>query len=696
MAQTRCMRCMQEYKKEYGVCPFCGYVSEAAAANPLYLPEGTVLDGKYMIGTAVGHGGFGITYVAFDLALERKVAIKEYFPSGLSTRTSGNLTIFPFTMQDAEKNYRYGRDKFIEEARTLARFSSLDSIVSVLTCFTENNTAYIVMEYLDGEDLMKYVKRQGGRIGWDETLRLTAPVFDALTAIHAAGMIHRDISPDNIFLTSGGETKLLDFGTARFAMGEKSKSLSVILKPGYAPPEQYTSRGKQGPWTDIYALAATIYRVVTGGTPADAVERQLGTALERPGSLGTGISKTAEAALIKALELEPEKRLQTIEEFRQKLFPAQRTRIQMSDMNTAEGMFYQEPTPGDTDEYHQKNEFIDETDGNMIHMRKMINDKFDDYALEDEIRALLLNEEDDVFDSDMKSITELDAPNKDIKSIEVLYYCTAIEKLNLSDNKIKDIYPLEGLVNLKSLDLSYNRIKDIDPLEELTQLERLDLCENKISDIFALEGLTNIRQLYLSGNKVKNMDVLSGLKSLKALHLNETGIKDISFLEMLASLEELLLFNNDIEDFGFLPGLKQLQILDLSDTLIKDIGMLSDMTRLRSLFLDNIVLYDIGPLAQLTKMERLSISYNYVKDLNPLKSLANIKDLDLRANDIDDCRPLSGLRDLEKLDLRDNCITDIQTIPKLPNLKSLMLSGNPIDDYGPLKEYYGKLPYKDF
>ncbi|MDD5017865.1 MAG: protein kinase [Eubacteriales bacterium] len=322
MAQTRCMRCMKEYKKEYGVCPHCGYVPEAAAVNPLYLPEGTVLDGKYLVGTAVGHGGFGITYVAFDLSLEHKVAIKEYFPYGLSTRTTERPTVLPMTTQDAETNYRYGREKFIEEARTLAKFSRLDSIVSVLTCFSQNNTAYIVMEYLDGEDLLQYVKRRGGKLEWDETLRLIVPVFDALMAIHDAGMIHRDISPDNIFITNNSEIKLLDFGTARFAMGEKSKSLSVILKPGYAPPEQYFSRGKQGPWTDIYALAATVYRVVTGQSPADAVERQMNVSLDLSDGLGENVPDTAKKALLKALALEPGERPQTVAEFRQELYGA--------------------------------------------------------------------------------------------------------------------------------------------------------------------------------------------------------------------------------------------------------------------------------------------------------------------------------------------------------------------------------------
>jgi serine/threonine protein kinase len=314
MTHIRCMSCMKAYDGRYEICPFCGHQRSQEPANPLYLPEGTILDGKYLVGSVIGHGGFGITYAALDQSLELKVAVKEYFPYGLSTRTTESRTVYPVASRDAEDNYRYGREKFVEEARALARFNSLDSIVSVHTCFSENNTAYIVMEYLEGEDLMAHIKRRGGKLGWEETLTLLSPVTKALTALHREGLIHRDISPDNIFVTSDGKTKLLDFGTARFAMGEKSRSLSVILKPGYAPPEQYSSRGKQGPWTDVYALAATMYRCATGQAPPDAMERQMGVALERPSRLGADIPPAAEETLMRALEPEPEKRMQTIGE----------------------------------------------------------------------------------------------------------------------------------------------------------------------------------------------------------------------------------------------------------------------------------------------------------------------------------------------------------------------------------------------
>ena len=179
----------------------------------------------------------------------------------------------------------------MKEAKTLAKFNTEDDVVNVIDFFEENGTAYIVMEFVDGETLSDIVA-QKGKLTPDETLALLLPVMDSLKKVHAQGLIHRDISPDNIMVTNG-KVKLLDFGAARSMQAESNKSLSVMLKPGYAPEEQYRSKGEQGPWTDVYALCATMYKCVTGTTPDDATQRVYDDETKSPKELGIDIDPVA-------------------------------------------------------------------------------------------------------------------------------------------------------------------------------------------------------------------------------------------------------------------------------------------------------------------------------------------------------------------------------------------------------------------
>lgn len=247
--QILCYNCFQNRPAESGACPHCGFDPAAARHYPLALPCGSILAGQYLVGRALGQGGFGITYAARDLKAQTSVAIKEYFPEGLAVRTAGTTRVLSGGPQQ-EESFAYGKGKFLEEARTLARFNEHPGIVSVRSYFEENGTGYFAMERLDGVSLLQYLRDAGGRLPWEAACDLLLPVFDALDTVHAAGIIHRDISPDNIFICREGSVKLLDFGAARYVFGEKSQSLSVILKHGYAPVEQYSRRGRQGPWTD--------------------------------------------------------------------------------------------------------------------------------------------------------------------------------------------------------------------------------------------------------------------------------------------------------------------------------------------------------------------------------------------------------------------------------------------------------------
>ena len=298
-----CFGCFQE-KELGGYCPHCGF-GENEEQPYLALPLGTLLNGRYMLGKVLGVGGFGITYLGYDLTLDIKVAIKEYMPSSIATRNSDryNVTLTGRT----EDDYRQGMENFLEEAKILAKLQNTPNIVSVQNYFKENNTAYFVMEYIDGMSLKDYLADQGGKIPYVQALAILEPIMEALVQVHALNLLHRDISPDNIYITSRGESRLLDFGAARFALGD-GKSVSVILKHGYAPEEQYSSHGNQGPWTDVYAMGATFYRCITGMLPPDSVERIRVDALKAPSELGIIILRHIEQAILKALAVKTEDR----------------------------------------------------------------------------------------------------------------------------------------------------------------------------------------------------------------------------------------------------------------------------------------------------------------------------------------------------------------------------------------------------
>lgn len=313
MAEKLCMGCMETYSDQYDICPYCGYVDGTAPKEAYHLIPGTVIEGRYIVGKVIGNGGFGITYIGYDAVLNQKIAIKEYLPGEFSTRTMGTLDVTVFSGKK-EEQFANGIVKFIDEAKKLAKFKHTQGIVDIHDSFQANHTAYIIMEYLDGETLKEKLEREG-KIPLDEALNIMMPVLDALKEVHKVGILHRDISPDNIMITKSGEVKIIDFGAARFATTTHSRSISVLVKPGYAPEEQYRSRGDQGPWTDVYSCAATLYKMLTGVTPDDVMERKYKDNLLPPSKLGVKIPKNKENAIMNAMNIQIEDRTQSVESF---------------------------------------------------------------------------------------------------------------------------------------------------------------------------------------------------------------------------------------------------------------------------------------------------------------------------------------------------------------------------------------------
>ena len=311
--KKRCFNCMKEYEEQYEVCPHCGYVDGSPPAEAYHLAPGEILNHKYIVGTAIDSGGFGIIYRAWDAQMEQVVAIKEYFPNGVVSRVPGQNDVIIYSGKNREV-FRKGVDRFLVEARNMAEFSQPD-IVALYDYFEENNTAYIVMEYLDGVSFKEYLKERGGQIPSEEVVDITLHVLAALEEIHSHHIIHRDISPDNIFLCSNHRVKVIDFGAARFSSGEESSNFSTIVKPGYAPAEQYRTKSRQGPFTDLYALGACMYQAATGEKPQESLARAMHDDLRPPKELNPEVPEYLSDIIMKAMAMDEDERFQSSEEF---------------------------------------------------------------------------------------------------------------------------------------------------------------------------------------------------------------------------------------------------------------------------------------------------------------------------------------------------------------------------------------------
>lgn len=317
----RCLNCMNIFDEAFGVCPHCGFIPGSPPKEAYHLFPGTVLRNRYIVGTTVGFGGFGITYRAWDRTLDKMVAIKEFYPNGLVNRVPGEKTVIIYSGNRANE-FENGKQRFLAEARNMAKFNTHPNIVNVYEFFEENNTAYIAMEFLQGRSFKQEIARQGGRVPWQTAVGVVLAVLDGLKEIHKAKIIHRDVSPDNIFLVpvEGGEdykVKLIDFGAARFSTGEEEKTLSIILKPGYAPPEQYRSKSRQGPWTDLYAVGAVLYRSITGVMPEESVNRMVEDHLRPPVELVPDLPQYLSDSIMRAMALNQELRFQNVDQFRE-------------------------------------------------------------------------------------------------------------------------------------------------------------------------------------------------------------------------------------------------------------------------------------------------------------------------------------------------------------------------------------------
>lgn len=289
-----------------------GYIQEQK--DKYALSPGTRLKERYLLGRVLGVGGFGVTYLAFDPASGRMCALKEYFPRAWAVRDNATNSLMP-TTEGQQEVYRHGRDVFINEAKILQGLYANPHVVNVLDFFYDNETAYMVMEYIQGQTINDYMKKKKHTVSIRMANQMLREIGEALEQIHQNMLLHRDISPDNIMITPNGQFKLIDFGATRTYALSNPLSMSIFVKPGFAPIEQYSRTGHQGPWTDIYALCATYYYMVTGEKPPSAPDRQNGIRLTPLAYKNSNVSASLSRAVERGMRKNYRERQQTVSQF---------------------------------------------------------------------------------------------------------------------------------------------------------------------------------------------------------------------------------------------------------------------------------------------------------------------------------------------------------------------------------------------
>lgn len=567
-----CPFCMGEGTESDQVCHYCGKPMRIQSI-PGRLPVMFSLQNgmnAYLIGTAIGQGGFGITYIARDLSLNKKVAVKEYFPSKYAFRTGPQAAQVSVNISHI-KSYIHGRENFVKEARSLAKFSDDPNITHVKEVFYANNTAYIIMEFLEGITLKDYISSSGS-LSYTSAVNLIEPILNALSQIHAAGYIHRDISPENIMLLANGNIKLLDFGAAKEYLIQdpsgktsltENPAYTVVIKYGFAPIEQYKSNEVQGPWTDVYAIAATIYYMVTGKKPVNSIDRLSGDLLELPCNVGKQITPDQQMVLMKGMAVQPQARYQSAAEFLHALKSVRGQEERQSRTESGKNIPHAKTEP--------EKPF---GDGNL---KKVRNKKSLRHAII--LLAFMLIAFASVSYPEWKNraLDVAKGEEEDFRDHRMSWHDKAVEKaVREAIGKEQGIVMLSDVISLKRLDLSALDIENVQDLAEFSRLEYLDLSLTKVTDLTPISSLKRLRVFWCQYCGLEDLSALEGMEKLTELHLDHNRIKSIRVLGTIPSLKEVTLSDNDITDLSVLKLLPDKCRVDLSENPADNIESFDD------------------------------------------------------------------------------------------------------------------------
>lgn len=670
MEHKYCFYCMRPLP-ENGTCGCARSTRPVSVQNPP-IDAGTVLRDRYLIGHPLGSGGFGITYAARDLQLDLRVAIKA------------------FTQQRPDS-----RQQLLREARTMAFFSNDRDIVNVRDFFEDQTAAYIVMEYLDGRTL-KELADSRGRLTEEEAVDCIRPVLSALKRIHSAGYVHRDVSPDNIMRTENGEVKLMDFGTTR-DFSAQGQTVTYTLKPGYSAPEQYRGSEYQGPWTDLYSVCATLYRCVTGQTPADSLERTFRDDLKTPSELGIPLSTSFEETLMKGLSLDPEARFPSVEALEQAL-PAdssgKRGTAFQAQTSVAEDASPAEVPPPPVAEDEWPSVLVPEPQGRKLSRRMkqvlitaliLVITFGAAFVFRDRIpspffRSIAGDDYIHVYDEPVtpRSLKRMYTSSTDSASLS---------KCELDQNCIDTLASMEHLERI-----SFDRCTGnftLEPLTKLKHLKSLSVTIDRPTEGKQLFGKGNpaLEYLYLytfdGGVWTDGGDFLTVFSGLRTLSLpGKGGIENLSFLSAIPALETLDVNDTDpaVSTKDTVPD--SVPALDLSGDGLKPLGALKELQTVRVGYVN---VTDLSPLSGLEKLIILEAPGNRISDLSPLRGCPNLYTLSLEGNQLRDISPLEQCPRLSSLNLAENQISDLSPLSDCVKLSELNLKGNRISDLSPLR-----------
>lgn len=713
-----CLLCMKETAIPHQYpCPHCGGDDRTLVLQSPALPPRTVLDNRYVLGRTLGQGGFGITYMAYDLRMGNTVAVKEYFPSSLVGRdssVSSNVTVNAIKGTRAREEYASGLRHFLYEARRQAKLASSPGVVSVTDFFEGNNTAYYIMEYVDGSTLVRYLKKP---IPIDEVLHLLEPIADSLMSIHDAELIHRDISPDNIMCARNGQRKLLDFGASHSFAEEESTTGNATLKHGFAPPEQYGSSSMQGPWTDVYAFAATVYWCLTGKIPQDSMDRSIGgDRLKPPSELGAAITPDAEAVLMRGMALPVTARYQDMVTFWGKMKRAVANSSQRAAQRGVAAADLggkttvvpkisrdEEPEMERPEITRVPEKSMDRPGGSKRKSNFPVSARNLSFAPVEELEEMQTPES--TTPAESRSLPEPPSASEDAEEPDITIY-----RPNLSSIARKKPISFAAPIEDEEEETPEEEKKPViiqEPVPAEAPVEPSSShSHNKL--VFVLVALVAVLAVAFAwavthpkvqsepdtSEVVENVTIGGSQYPLDATELyfigsgnytpfNRKGVEYVQLDYLSASdwrticsmsnLHRLSLVGLELNDLSGIENLPYLEILDVSGNELSTLEPLTKCVSLNELYAaDN----RLESCPQLPGVVYLDLSGNRISSVTDLAKLSRLKSLYLHRNNISDASPLGELSSLATLDLAHNNIHDLNHLNQLSALKMLYVDGN--------------------
>lgn len=563
MPQNICGNCFSAIKGHR--CPYCGYTGEQLYKEHDILPIGTVLMDRYVVGKILGKGGFGITYLSYDTKTERPVAVKEYYPDGTAARADDNTTVEPMTSLQHD-DYFHGLDRFFSEAEIIMQFHGVKDIPQVYNVFRENGTAYYAMEFFSGSLLKQYVHKHG-RLTPGQAVYILKRLLNALSEIHGSGILHRDISPDNIIICRDGRIRLIDFGSARSFGKGSPDNMSVIIKEGFAPAEQYWRKGDQDARTDLYSLGTSVFYGLTEIVPENPMLR-----MDDDTAFLAQIKKLPEPLgelLKKACDTKKESRYCSAAEM---LTAVENCGIEEESITI----------PADEPAN-------DITVNGKPKVRRRRRKAAAVTAVIATAAAAVLGAVFLVFPKD-----------RDI-SVKVggEFYSVELETLELSDRELTNA--------------------QIANLRHFKKLKYLDLDNNYITDLSCLKGLENMESLHFSNNNVSDLGFVKDMKKIRKISAENNSISDISVLADKTELEEVFFGDNDVTDISPLTNCDKLVKAGFNEAQIGTVDALAHKPQLEMVCLAGCHLKSIEPFSDCKALRFVYLGRNDLTDLSPLR-----------------------------------------------------------------------------